>query len=103
VLLLDWNPKVNMAPNLAASQHELIRDMVISKSLDTTQMTDVAGCSDRSIKSIRLGLRCFGTTRAPLNGGGRPRPITPMLEALCEYLLEKPDLYLDGMVMFLWG
>lgn len=26
----------------------------------------------------------------------------PMLEALCERLLEKPDLYQDEMVVFLW-
>lgn len=26
----------------------------------------------------------------------------PMLEALCERLLEKPDLYQDEMVIFLW-
>jgi hypothetical protein len=25
-----------------------------------------------------------------------------MLEALCDHLLEKPDLYLDEMAVFLW-
>jgi hypothetical protein len=92
-----------MAPNLAASQHDMIRDMIMSKSLSTNQMADVAGCSPRSIKAIRSNLRCFGTTKAPFNGGGRPRSITPpMLHALREHLLEKPDLYLDEMVVFLW-
>jgi hypothetical protein len=33
-----------MVPNLAVSQHELIRDMVISKSLTTTQMAEVVTC-----------------------------------------------------------
>jgi hypothetical protein len=48
-------------------------------------------------------LRHFGSSKAPSNGGGRPRSITPpMLNALCEHLLEKPDLYLDEMVVFLW-
>lgn len=29
--------------------------------------------------------------------------MTPsMLEALCDYLLEKPSLYLDEMAVFLW-
>jgi transposase len=100
----DWNPStISMAPNLAASQLELIRDMIHSKSLTTSQMAEAAGCSERSIKTIRSNLRLFGSVRAPPNGVGRPRSITPpMLEALCDHLLEKPDLYLDEMVIFLW-
>jgi transcriptional antiterminator len=39
-----------MAPNLAASKHELIRDMILSKFLTTAQMADIAGCSERSIR-----------------------------------------------------
>jgi hypothetical protein len=38
-----------MAPNLAVSQHVLIRDMILSKSLTTAQMADAAGCSDRTV------------------------------------------------------
>lgn len=92
-----------MAPNLAASQHALIRDMILSKSLTTSQMADAAGCSERSIRAIKSNLRYFGTTKAPANGGGRPRKITPpMLETLCERLLDKPGLYLDEMAIFLW-
>ncbi|KAM3086402.1 hypothetical protein ACMFMF_000352 [Clarireedia jacksonii] len=37
-----------MAPNLADSQHDQIRDMILSKSLTTAQMVDIAGCSTRS-------------------------------------------------------
>jgi transposase len=92
-----------MAPNLADSQHDQIRDMILSKSLTTTQMADIAGCSTRSIKAIRSNLRYFGTTKAPLNGVGRPRCISPsMLEALREYLLGKPDRYLDELAVLLW-
>ncbi|KAK6858582.1 hypothetical protein PG995_005146 [Apiospora arundinis] len=48
-------------------------------------------------------MRCFGSTRAPPNGGGRPRSITPfMLNALCDRLIEKPCMYQDEMVVFLW-
>jgi hypothetical protein len=69
-------------------------------------MADAAGCSKRSIKSIRSNLRCFGTTKAPPNGSGRRRSITPptggMLQALQQHLLEKPGLYLDEMALFLW-
>jgi transposase len=81
-----------MAPNLAASQNQLIRDMIVSKSLPAAQMADVAGCSIRS----------FGTVKAPWNGGGGPRSVTPLiLDALLEHFLEKPDQYLDEMILFL--
>ena len=92
-----------MAPNLAASQHDLIRDMILASSLTTVQMAAVAGCSERSVKAIRSNLRHFGSTKAPANGGGRRRTITSsMLEALCDHLLEKPGLYLEEMAVFLW-
>lgn len=83
-----------MAPNLAPSQHDLIHDMILDKKFKTYEMANVARCSQRSIKAIRSNLHYLGTTKAPPNGGGRPRSITPpMLEVLCEHLLEKPELY----------
>jgi transposase len=91
-----------MAPNLAESQHAEIRHMIHSKSLKADKMAAVAGCSRRSICAINRNLRCFGSTKAPSNGGGRPRSVTPpMLDALCEYLQENPGLYLYEMVNFL--
>ncbi|TVY71305.1 hypothetical protein LSUE1_G004474 [Lachnellula suecica] len=91
-----------MAPNLAASQHDQIRDMILSRSLRIAQMANTAGCSTRSVKAIRSNLRYFGTAKAPANGVGRPRSITPpMLEALREYLLGKPDRYLDELAILL--
>jgi transposase len=92
-----------MAPNLAPSQHDLIRDMILDRKLSTREMADAAECSERSIKAIRSNLRYFGSTRAPPNGGGGCRSITlQMLEVLKEHLLEKPELYLEEMVVFLW-
>jgi transposase len=92
-----------MAPKLANSQHVMIRDMIQSGSLSTTDMAKAAGCSCRAIKRIRSNLRCFGTTGAPPNRRGRHQLITPpMLDALCENLVEKPNLYLDKMMLFLW-
>lgn len=94
---------VIMAANLAASQHRLIGDMIESKSLASAQMADVAGCSDRTIRSIRANWRCFQSTTAPRNRPGPPRSvIPPMVDALCQHLLEKPDQYLDEMAVFLW-
>lgn len=92
-----------MAPNLAVSQHEMIHDMILSKSLATAQMAEVAGCSERPIRAIGSNLPYFGTTKAPRNGVERPRSITPpMLEALFEHLLEKPELYQDETALFLY-
>jgi transposase len=89
-----------MAPNLAESQHAQIRDMILSNR-PTAEIADVTGCSERSVFAIQSNLRYLGSTKAPSNGVGRPRSITPpMLDALCEYLLEKPDLYRDEMVLF---
>ncbi len=66
-------------------------------------MAGVAGCSERSVRAIRSNLDYFDNTKAPPNGVGRPRIITPpMLEALFEHLLEKPELYQDEMALFLW-
>jgi transposase len=77
--------------------------MILDNSLKTYEMANVAECSERSIKAIRSNFRCFGSTKAPPNGGGRLRSISPlMLKSLCEYLLEKLDLYLEEMVLFLW-
>ncbi|KFY17796.1 hypothetical protein V492_00383 [Pseudogymnoascus sp. VKM F-4246] len=92
-----------MAPNLAPSQHDLISDMILDKKLKTNKMADIAGCSERSIKAIRSNIHYYGTTKAPPNGGGRPRSMTLlMLETLCDHLLEKPELYLEEMAVFLW-
>jgi transposase len=92
-----------MAPRLAASQHNIISDMITSKSLKTINMAAAAGCSDRTIRSIRSNLRYFSSSRAPFNKGGRRRQITPiMLDALKERLLEKPGMYQDEIAVFLY-
>lgn len=92
-----------MAPNLAASKHELIRDMIRCGELSASQMAKAAGYSKRTILRITSNIRLFDSVKAPHNKGGRPRSITPtILEALCDHLLEKPNLYLDEMVIYLW-
>jgi transposase len=92
-----------MAPNIAESQRALIRDMILSRSLKQVDMAAVAGCSDRTVRTIALNLRLFGEARAPSNGVGRRRRMTPqMLDALLEHLLEKPGSYRDEMAVFLY-
>lgn len=92
-----------MTPRLAASQHAMIHNMLVDGSLKGVDMAAAASCSDRAIRRIRSNLRCFGGTKAPPNGVGRRRRITPaILDALREHLLEKPGMYLDEMVVFLW-
>ena len=92
-----------MAPNLAVSQHELIRAMIKEGSLTNGRKAGVANCSLRTISTSRTNLRRFGSTTAPYNSrGGRPRSMTPlMLETLLGLLREQPDLYLDEMAVFL--
>jgi hypothetical protein len=77
--------------------------MILSKSLTTTQIANTASYSTRSIKAIRSNLRYFSITKDPSNGVGRLRCITPpMLKALREYLLGKPNQYLDELAILLW-
>jgi transposase len=81
----------------------MIKDMILDNSLKAVEMAAAAGCSDRTIRNKRSNMRCFGSTEAPPNRGGRRRRITPvMLDALREKLLEKPGMYQDEMVVFLW-
>ncbi|KAI2669605.1 transcriptional regulator family: Helix-turn-helix [Penicillium roqueforti] len=92
-----------MAPNLKPAHLDFIHHMIQSNSLTASQMAHAANCSKQTILHIQSNLRAFGNVRAPRNGVGRPRSITPpMLEALCEHLMEKPALYQDEMALFLW-
>ena len=80
-----------MAPHLAAAQHALIQGMILEHAFTYDQIAEAAGCSYDAVKHISL------------NGGGRPRALSPpMLDALCEHLLRKPDLYRDEMVVYIW-
>ncbi|KAF4262843.1 hypothetical protein CNMCM8812_004371 [Aspergillus fumigatus] len=92
-----------MAPNLAASTLAFIHDMIVSNELTVPQMAEAAGCNERTIRRLRSNMRLFGSVKAPPNRRGRPRNLTPvMIQALCDHLLEKPYLYLDEMVLFIW-
>ncbi|ODM18131.1 hypothetical protein SI65_06002 [Aspergillus cristatus] len=63
-----------MAPRLPLSKLYLIRDMIESQSLTTSQMAEEAECSKLTIINTHRNLRLF----------------------------EKPGLYLDEMAVFLW-
>lgn len=92
-----------MAPRLPPSKLDMIHHMILSKSLTTSQMAEASECSKRSIINIRNNIRRFGDVRAPPTRVGRRRSITPpMIQALCDHLLEKPGLYVEEMVIFLW-
>jgi hypothetical protein len=91
-----------MAPNLALAQRSQIEDMILSRCFSSSNIVEVVGCSPRSIRTIKSDLRYFGSARAPPNTPGWPRTITPpVLNALYDRLLEKPDIYQDEMVVFL--
>jgi hypothetical protein len=91
---LKGNSISRMEPNLVESQHAVIGDMISSELFKANKIAGVVGCSSRSAHAIKANIRCFGSTKGPSNGVGRPRSVTPpMLEALCERLLEKPGCW----------
>src|SRR6516162_10157123 len=98
-----------MAPNLALSTHELTQNIINSKLQGDQGPTDdqtakIARCSTRSIRRHRQNHLTFGSTKAPSNGAGRPKTITPsMLTALCDKLAILPCMRLEDMVDFLRG
>ena len=77
--------------------------MITSGELNDQEIAQIAQSTDRTIQRHRANLTCFGSTTAPHNRWGRRSSMaSPMLAALCEHLLEKPDKDLDDMVLFIW-
>ena len=101
--LAPKNP-YTMARSIDSWQRKMIIHMICSKNrLTTSQIAKVTQCSERSITNIRKNLRLFGSARSPPVSVGRQPSITPMmLDALCDYLAEKPTLYVEEMAIFLW-
>ncbi|KAJ3548569.1 hypothetical protein NM208_g933 [Fusarium decemcellulare] len=90
-----------MAPNLAASQHALIHDMILAgyKNADIARTAD---CRATSVGRIRTNIGCYGSTKAPANGVGRRKTLSPpMLTALLDELAVRPNMYRDEMLEFL--
>jgi transposase len=98
-----------MAPNLAVSTHELTQNIINSRLQGDQGPTDdqtanIAYCSARAIRRHRRNVLLFGSTKAPSNGAGRPKTVTPpMLTALCDKLVIDPCMRLKDMVAFLRG
>lgn len=82
--------------------------MQIEQLLDDPELEDkdiaaVVGCSIYAVSKIRWNLCEHGTTKAPSRRTGRRPDITPTMKgALFDHLVEKPELYQDEMVVFLW-
>lgn len=93
-----------MAPHLAQAQRSQLHDMIQSDSLSDKEIARVVYCSTRTVRIARANHRVFGSVTAPNNvRGGRHSAIPPhVLDALLDYLLSQPDLYLDEMVEFVW-
>lgn len=76
--------------------------MTRNGELSISQMAEAAGCNRSTILRISSNIRIFSNVKAPPNKGSRPRSITPvMLEGLYDHLLEKTNMYLDEMAIFL--
>lgn len=96
-----------MAPNIALAQRRLIEDAIYVKLRGGNAPTDediakIAASTTRTVRRNRSNLFRFGTTRAPSNGAGRPKTITPnMLTALRDQLVLNPCMRQRDMVAFL--
>lgn len=100
---LKLNTKIDMAPRLPASKLNFICDMIDSHSFSTSQMAEEAECSKLTIINIHRNLWQFGSIYAPQTQiGWKWTVMLQMTEALCHHLLEKSELYLDEMSVFLW-
>jgi hypothetical protein len=65
----------------------------------------VAQYSERSITNIRKNLQLFGSTISPpgpVSVGRQPTIAPTILDALCDYLAEKPGLYVEEIAIFLY-
>lgn len=83
-----------MAPNLAASQHELTHGLIESSSLTDRQKSKLAGCSEGRYDDTERTSDASGRPGPPPGRPGRPRSVTPpMLNALCDRLVKKSTLY----------
>ena len=66
-------------------------------------MADAEECSERSIKNTRKNLHQFGNGLPQSVSAGDEVHITPpMLEALCDHLLEKPGLYCENFIFTIY-
>ena len=63
-----------MAPNLAASQHALIRNMTVDRAFTYPQIADVVDCSRGAVKAISANLRRLGSSTALPNRGAALDP-----------------------------
>lgn len=78
--------------------------MAVSPIAKSERLLTAASMQSKpSVKAISRNLRDFGSTKAPPNRGGRCPSVTPLMrEALLEYLVQKPGLTLEEMVVYLW-
>jgi transposase len=76
--------------------------MMLDKKLKTNKIADITEYSKCSIKAIYSNIHYYRTTKAPPGSSRRPRSIIQfILEALYDHLLEKPELYLEEIAIFL--
>lgn len=106
-LMTPSNVLFSMPPNIALSTHNLTLNIISNKLKGRKAPTDddtarLAYYSTRTIRRHRSNYLCYGSTKAPPNGGGRPASVTPvMMSTLRSQLAVKPYMRLREMVAFL--
>ncbi|KAK2690928.1 hypothetical protein QWA68_010866 [Fusarium oxysporum] len=87
-----------MAPNLAASQHALIRDTILA-GYKNAVIARTANCRASLVRRIRANMRCYGSTKAPLNSVGRRRLLSPRSPRKFPWGMRKGDLVFQGVAV----
>jgi hypothetical protein len=96
-----------MAPTPALATYELTQDIMNSRLQGEKAPRDVdaariALCSERTIRYHRSNMLLYGSTKAPTNGAGCPKTITPLiLVSLCNQLTIDPCMPFKEMAAFL--
>jgi hypothetical protein len=71
-----------MVPCLVDSQHQLIRDIILSELLRKVETANVAGRSDWTIRITSSNVRPFGKMKVPADGAGQQRLLLTQTDRL---------------------
>ena len=92
-----------MALIFAKSQRDPIHSMISSGLFINRAIAEAASYTPFYVRVAHSNIPDFGSTRAPRNGSGPKRTITPLkLDALCEHLFGKPRLFRTEIIVFFW-
>ena len=92
-----------MARGIGPGQRATVATLLEYRDLSNRDIGRLAHVSEWTVRNIQRNLHAFGQPLNPYRRHG-PQPVLhpDAMEALMEYLLEKPNLYGDEMAEWLW-